>query len=163
MKLCSINCETKCCNLPLATYISEKIIFHALTYTVSFYWVASCAVWIKSTEDAWESHLKSENANHRFVCLVGRKMFHESQFLQLQLNSFHKTQRSNSCSLGSHVYIHLVWLHAGDLVQGCVRALWELGTQLSFWEKRAPTAACASHKTPEPGKTRMAKFQCLVG
>lgn len=91
MKLCSINCETKSHNLPLATYISGKIIFHALIYTVSFYWVASCAVSIKPTEDGWESHLKSENTNHRFICLVERKMFHESQFLQLQLNYFCKT------------------------------------------------------------------------
>lgn len=58
MKLCSIDCETKSHNLPVATYISGKIIFHALIYTVSFYWVASCAVSIKSTEDGWESHLK---------------------------------------------------------------------------------------------------------
>lgn len=91
MKLCSINCETKSHNLPLATYISGKIIFHALIYTVSFYWVASCAVSIKSTEDGWESHLKSENTNHRFICLVERKMFHESQLPQLQLNYFCKT------------------------------------------------------------------------
>lgn len=97
MKLCSINCETKSHNLPLATYISEKIIFHALIYTVSFYWVASCAVSIKSTEDACESHLKSENTNYRFVCLVGMKMFHESQFLQLQLNSSSKTPEDQDC------------------------------------------------------------------
>lgn len=90
MKLCSINCETKSHNLPLATYILEKIIFHALIYTISFYWVASCEVSIKSTEDGWGSHLKSKNTNHRYICLLGRKMFHESQFLQLQLNYFCK-------------------------------------------------------------------------
>lgn len=73
MKLCSIKCETKSHNLPLATYISGKIIFHALIYAVSFYWVASCVISIKSTEDVWESHLTSENTNHSFICLVEKR------------------------------------------------------------------------------------------
>lgn len=79
MKLCSINWETKAYNSPSAADISAKIIFHALISTVSFSWVASCALSIKPTDDAGESHLKS-NASHRFICPGGRDMCHEPSF-----------------------------------------------------------------------------------
>lgn len=128
MKLCSINCETKNHNLPLATYILGKIIFHALIYTISFYWVASCEVSIKSTEDGWESHLKSENTNHRFVCLLGRKMFHESQFLQLQLNYFSETLEKKT-----PILLVLLYLLIGLAAHGTPKALWEGGTQPWSW------------------------------
>lgn len=111
MKLCSINCETKSHNLPLATYISGKIIFHALIYTVSFYWVALCVISIKSTEDVWESHLTSENTNHRFICLVGRKMFHEPHFPPLQVSYICKTPEQHSGGLGLYlsIWVHCTW------------------------------------------------------
>lgn len=111
MKLCSINCETKSHNLPLATYISGKIIFHALIYTVSFYWVASCVISIKSTEDVWESHLTSENTNHSFICLVGRKMFHEFPFSQLQASYICKTpeQHSGGLTLCFSIWVYCMW------------------------------------------------------
>lgn len=76
MKLHSIKWETKAYKSPSGTDISVKIIFHALISTVSFYRVASCALSIKPTEEAGESHLKS-NATHRFI---GREMCHESLF-----------------------------------------------------------------------------------
>lgn len=79
IKLCSIKWETKAYNSLSATDILAKIIFRALISTVSFYWVASCALSIKPTEDAGESHLKS-NTNHRFICPGGREMCHESYF-----------------------------------------------------------------------------------
>lgn len=138
MKLCSINCETKSHNLPLATYISGKIIFHALIYTVSFYWVASCAVSIKPTEDGWESHLKSENTNHRFICLVERKMFHESQFLQLQLNYFSKTPEKKLLqSWFSCIYLFAL---TADESPG-----WGLPESPGLCSWAPPSPACPSH------------------
>lgn len=148
MKLCSINCETKSHNLPLATYISGKIIFHSLIYTVSFYWVASCAVSIKSTEDGWESHLKSGNTNHRFICLVERKMFHESQLLQLQLNYFCKTPEEEllQCWFSR---IYLFALTAAE-------SPW-----LSSWAP--PSPARPSHGHPSLGKAGWQRFAFQEG
>lgn len=94
---------------------------------MSFYWVALCVVSIKSTEDVWESHLKSENTNHRFICLVGRKMFPESQFLQLQLSYFCKTPEKALGQPWSHWLFHLDWVPLGGLAQGCLGAPQELG------------------------------------
>lgn len=153
MKLCSINCETKNHNLPLATYILGKIIFHALIYTISFYWVALCEVSIKSPEDGWESHLKSENTNHRFVCLLGRKMFHESQFLQLQLNYFSETlEKKLPYSWFSCIY-PLGWLPMGHL-KLCGKGAPIPGPELP------QTCTCFS-QTPE--QTRLPKVPFLVG
>lgn len=150
MKLCSINCETKSHNLPVATYISGKIIFHALIYTVSFYWVASCAVSIKSTEDGWKSHLKSENTNHRFICLVERKMFHESQLLQLQLNYFCKTPEEKLLQS----WFSCIYLFALTAYESCGPGLPE-SLWLSSWAP--PTPACP----PEHLSLGKAGWQCF--